>query len=188
MSSRTLITQTLAYQAAQMGHPCPSLARSVKPAFAASGTDKLPRHGYHRMYDQFLQHLYGRPVRMVEIGVRNGESLSAWQTMFDADKSFLVKMTFLVKFPGEKGPVHYDGGRNFGESETLRRPHFKIIYEKVPPPPPTHLPSLEKTKHAPPFLVFFSLRSRKTDGTETARKTARKRTVEGCREFGDVMF
>jgi hypothetical protein len=42
------------------------------------------------------------------------------------------------QIPGENGPVHYDGGRNFGE--TLRRPHFKIIYQKVPPH--THTPPL----------------------------------------------
>jgi hypothetical protein len=60
---------------------------SIKPTFAASGTDKLSRHGYHRFYDQFLQPLYGTPVRMVEIGVLSGKSLHAWQTVFDAKRS-----------------------------------------------------------------------------------------------------
>jgi cephalosporin hydroxylase len=60
---------------------------SIKPAFAATGTDKLPRHGYHRVYDLFLQPLYGKPVRMLEIGVLHGKSLAAWQTVFDAGRS-----------------------------------------------------------------------------------------------------
>lgn len=60
---------------------------SIKSSFAASHTDKLGRHGYHRFYDQFLQPLYGKPVRMVEIGVQSGFSLGAWQTMFDSVQS-----------------------------------------------------------------------------------------------------
>ena len=60
---------------------------SIKAAFAQSGTDKLTRHGYHRFYDQFLQPLYGQPVRMLEVGVLGGDSLHAWQTVFDAPRS-----------------------------------------------------------------------------------------------------
>jgi hypothetical protein len=94
LTSGKLISRGRADQAAQQEQSGSSSMRSIKPIFAASGTDKLPRHGYHRFYDQVLQHLYGHPIRMVEIGVLDGDSLKAWQTMFDADKSTIYGISW----------------------------------------------------------------------------------------------
>lgn len=67
---------------------------SIKPNFAATGTDKLSRHGYHRFYDQFLQPLYGKAVRMVEVGVLGGDPLRPWQTVFDAGRSIIYGVSW----------------------------------------------------------------------------------------------
>ena len=79
---------------------------SIKAAFAQSGTDKLTRHGYHRFYDQFLQPLYGQPVRMLEVGVLGGDSLHAWQTVFDAPRSTIYGVGWPAAVNVRTGGLH----------------------------------------------------------------------------------
>ena len=67
---------------------------TIKTAFTQSGTDKLTCHGYHRFYDQFFQPLYGKPVRMLEVGVLGGYALHAWQTAFDASQSTIYGVSW----------------------------------------------------------------------------------------------
>ena len=72
----------------------PRHVASIKHVFAQSGTDKLTRHGYHRFYDQFLQLLYGRPIHMLEVGVQGGDSLHAWQSLFDSKQSTIYGVSW----------------------------------------------------------------------------------------------
>jgi hypothetical protein len=88
--------------------PSPSPV-SIKPTFAETGTDKLTRHGYHRFYDLFLQPLYGKPVRMLEVGVKGGKSLRSWQNVFDAEHSTIYGVSWpkTVALKAHLGPnVH----------------------------------------------------------------------------------
>ncbi len=48
LTSGKLISRGRADQATRQEQSGSSSMRSIKPIFAASGTDKLPRHGYHR--------------------------------------------------------------------------------------------------------------------------------------------
>ena len=84
----------------------PTAPKSIKTAFTQSGTDKLTRHGYHRFYDQFLQPLYGKPVRMLEVGVLGGDSLHAWQTVFDAAQSTIYGVSWPPADNVRTGDLH----------------------------------------------------------------------------------
>lgn len=50
-------------------------------------TDKLLYHGYQRIYPYFLDTLkfIARPVRMLEIGLQNNDSIKLWQDYFGKD-------------------------------------------------------------------------------------------------------
>lgn len=47
----------------------------------AYDTDKIP-HGYLRWYDPLFTPLADRPIRLLEIGVKDGESLRLWRDYF----------------------------------------------------------------------------------------------------------
>lgn len=46
------------------------------------GTDKITTHGYHRYYDFYLNQFRDKEIKMLEIGVQEGYSLSTWLEYF----------------------------------------------------------------------------------------------------------
>ena len=49
-----------------------------------STSDKITKHGYHRFYPWFLNHLRGENVNLLEIGIDRTESLKLWKGYFDS--------------------------------------------------------------------------------------------------------
>lgn len=56
--------------------------QSLHSLFLQSGSDKGWYHGYARYYEPILERLRDKPVRLVEIGVEDGESMEAWMRYF----------------------------------------------------------------------------------------------------------
>lgn len=59
-------------------------------AFKSVGTDKYHTHGYHRFYMEFLRGAINEPVRLLEIGAYNGQSLRAWRNVFSNSVIYAV--------------------------------------------------------------------------------------------------
>jgi len=63
-------------------HSVCSPRQSLRSLFLQSGTDKGWYHGFERYYEPFLERLRDKPVRLVEIGVEDGQSMEAWMRYF----------------------------------------------------------------------------------------------------------
>ena len=50
-----------------------------------SGTDKVHWHGYQKHYETRLEAYRSRPIRVLEIGLREGASLELWSAYFHPD-------------------------------------------------------------------------------------------------------
>ena len=49
-----------------------------------TNSDKISHHGYHRFYPWFLNHLRGKNINLLEIGIDKTESLRLWNGYFDS--------------------------------------------------------------------------------------------------------
>jgi len=69
----------------QTGSDCSrgSAADAFVDANAAASSDKVPRNGYHEAYGPMLiPYIHKKAVRILEIGVQNGNSLELWKRLF----------------------------------------------------------------------------------------------------------
>ena len=55
-----------------------------------STSDKLKNHGYQRVYPWFLSHFKKSPIKLLEIGVADSESLELWKNYFENVNLFVI--------------------------------------------------------------------------------------------------
>ena len=49
----------------------------------SSQSDKIKQHGYHRIHPWFIGHLKNVPVTLLEIGLKNNDSIELWKQYFN---------------------------------------------------------------------------------------------------------
>lgn len=78
---KTILVSNSTWQ--QKDYSCKSASSLFQEANVEANSDKIPRHGYHEAYGPFLLHYLCTPnIRLLEIGVSNGNSLKLWQNLF----------------------------------------------------------------------------------------------------------
>ncbi len=79
-------------------------------------TDKVNVHGYQRFYPQFLEHLRGQEMRMLEIGAHDGGSLNLWLDYFPKGKIYGIDIKKESVYPRGKVFCGDQGNRAFLDS------------------------------------------------------------------------
>ncbi|CAL6330602.1 unnamed protein product [Bathycoccus prasinos] len=78
---KTILDSNSTWQ--QKDYSCKSASSLFQEANVGADSDKIKRHGYHEAYGPFLLHYLCTPnIRLLEIGVQNGNSLKLWQNLF----------------------------------------------------------------------------------------------------------
>ena len=60
------------------------MQQCLLPLLLAAGSGPATHHGYARYYEPLLAPFRDAPVRLLEIGVESGHSLTAWRQYFHA--------------------------------------------------------------------------------------------------------
>ena len=55
---------------------------NLKKIFDKHGTDKSIYHEYYEPYEENFEHLRDKEINLLEIGIRDGNSLRAWKEYF----------------------------------------------------------------------------------------------------------
>jgi len=76
---------------------------SLEQILLGTGSDKASWHGYHRYYEQLFDPFRDKNVRLVEIGVMDGDSMKAWERYFTkAEQIYGVGFGNFQRDPKEK--------------------------------------------------------------------------------------
>lgn len=98
----------------QKDDSCKSASSLFQEANAEANSDKVKRHGYHEAYGPFLLHYLCTPsIRLLEIGVQNGNSLKLWQNLFPGHQ-LIAGVVY-----GTSGSVKVDGFKSHLSDTTV---------------------------------------------------------------------